>query len=155
MGGVQTRRGQQGRRGGGWGDDRGFRDRSEEQSLQGLESDVLGNLLSASGEIGGNTETAGWGTRTLGVPTVADRIAQTVVALELEVRTEEIFHDDSYGYRPRRSALDAVETCRRRCQKRNWVLDLDVAQFFDSVDHDLMVKAVQANTDKPWVVLYV
>jgi RNA-directed DNA polymerase len=97
----------------------------------------------------------GGGTRTLGVPTVADRIAQTVVALELEARTEAVFHDDSYGYRPRRSALDAVEACRRRCQKKNWVLDVDVQQFFDSVDHDLMVKAVEANTDKPWVVLYV
>ena len=64
----------------------------------------------------------GTGTRTLGVPTVADRIAQTVVALELEARTESIFYDDSYGYRPRRSALDAVETCRRRCQKKDWVL---------------------------------
>lgn len=97
----------------------------------------------------------GGGTRVLGVPTVADRIAQTVVALVLEPRTESIFHDDSYGYRPRRSALDAVDRCRRRCQQKNWVLDLDVAKFFDSVDHDLMVKAVEANTDCKWVVLYV
>ncbi len=97
----------------------------------------------------------GTGTRTLGVPTVADRVAQTVVALELGTRTESIFHDDSYGYRPRRSALDAVETCRRRCRKKDWVLDVDVQNFFDSVDHDLMVKAVEANTDQKWVVLYV
>ena len=97
----------------------------------------------------------GGGTRRLGVPTVADRIAQTVVALTLEARTEEIFHEDSYGYRPRRSALDAVAACRLRCQKKNWVLDLDVEKFFDSVDHDLMVKAVTANTDQAWVVLYV
>jgi RNA-directed DNA polymerase len=97
----------------------------------------------------------GGGTRVLGVPTVADRIAQTVVALALEARTESIFHDDSYGYRPRRSALDAVARCRQRCQQKNWVLDLDVAQFFDSVDHDLLIKAVEANTDQRWVVLYV
>lgn len=97
----------------------------------------------------------GGGVRILGVPTVADRIAQTVVALELEPRTESIFHDDSYGYRPRRSALDAVRACRARCWKKSWVLDLDVQKFFDSVDHDLMVKAVAANTDKPWVLLYV
>ena len=90
----------------------------------------------------------GGGTRVLGVPTVADRIAQTVVALALEARTESIFHDDSYGYRPRRSALDAVARCRQRCQQKNWVLDLDVAQFFDSVDHDLLIKAVEANTDQ-------
>jgi RNA-directed DNA polymerase len=89
------------------------------------------------------------------VPTVADRIAQTVVALELGARTESIFHDDSYGYRPRRSALQAVGRCRERCFRKDWVLDLDVAQFFDSVPHDLMVKAVEANTDKRWVLLYV
>ncbi len=97
----------------------------------------------------------GGGTRVLGVPTVADRVAQTVVALALEPRTESIFHPDSYGYRPRRSALDAVAACRQRCQKKNWVLDLDVQAFFDSVDHDLMVKAVAANTDQAWVLLYV
>src|SRR3954470_21520574 len=97
----------------------------------------------------------GGGTRTLGVPTVADRIAQTVVAMTLEARTEAIFHEDSYGYRPRRSALDAVGMCRSRCQKKNWVLDLDIEKFFDSVNHDRMVKAVAANTDQPWVVLYV
>ena len=97
----------------------------------------------------------GEGTRVLGVPTVADRVAQTVVAMQLEARTEAIFHDDSYGYRPGRSALDAVETCRRRCWKKDWVIDLDVASFFDSVDHDLLVKAVEVNTDHKWVVLYV
>jgi RNA-directed DNA polymerase len=97
------------------------------------------------------------GTRLLGVPTVADRVAQTVAALALEARTESIFHDDSYGYRPRRSALDAVAKCRSRCQRKSWILDLDVQKFFDSVDHDLMVKAVEANVtdDQRWVVLYV
>jgi RNA-directed DNA polymerase len=95
------------------------------------------------------------GIRILGVPTVADRIAQTVVAMQLEPRVEQIFHDDSYGYRVRRSALDAVETCRKRCWKRDWVINLDIRDFFGSVDHDLVVKAVEANTDQPWVVLYV
>ena len=97
----------------------------------------------------------GGGTRVLGVPTVADRIAQTVVALQLRPRTESIFHSDSYGYRPRRSQLMALTKCRERCWKKDWVVDLDVQKFFDSVDHDLMVKAVQANTDQKWVVLYV
>ena len=97
----------------------------------------------------------GGGTRILGVPTVGDRIAQTVVALALEPRTESIFHEDSYGYRPGRSALDALAVCRQRCRKKNWVLDLDVEKFFDSVDHGLMVKAVQASTGLPWVMLYV
>jgi group II intron reverse transcriptase/maturase len=91
----------------------------------------------------------------LGVPAVADRVAQTVVARRLEARVEPIFHQDSYGYRPGRSALDAVGVCRRRCWKSDWVIDLDIRKFFDSVPHDLVVKAVEANTDLPWVVLYV
>ena len=95
------------------------------------------------------------GVRVLGVPTVADRVAQTVAAMALEACTESIFHDDSFGYRPGRSALQAVARCRQRCWKRDWVLDLDVQKFFDSVDHALMVKAVEANTDQRWVVLYV
>jgi RNA-directed DNA polymerase len=95
------------------------------------------------------------GVRILGVPTVADRVAQTVVAMELEKRVEPIFHPDSYGYRPGRSALDAVGTCRKRCWEYDWVVDLDIQKFFDSVDHTLMVKAVEANADQPWVVLYV
>ncbi len=100
---------------------------------------------------------SGGGTRMLGVPTVADRVAQTVAALALQVRTESIFHPDSYGYRPQRSALDAVAACRQRCWKKNWVIDLDVAKFFDSVPWDLMIQAVQANitTDQRWVLLYV
>ena len=89
------------------------------------------------------------------VPTVADRIAQTVAAMELENRVEPMFHPDSCGCRPNRSALDAVGTCRRRCWEFDWVVDLDIQKFFDSVDHALMVKAVEANTDRPWVVLYV
>jgi RNA-directed DNA polymerase len=93
--------------------------------------------------------------RILGVPTVADRVAQTVVAMELESKVEPIFHHDSYGYRPNRSALDAVGECRRRCWRKDWVIDLDIAKFFDTVDHDLMVKAVRAHTDQAWVVLYV
>jgi RNA-directed DNA polymerase len=97
---------------------------------------------------------SGGGIRILGVPTVADRVAQTVAGMALEARTESIFHDDSYGYRPRRWALDAVAKCRQRCWKKDWVIDLDVAKFFDSVPWDLMVKAVQANitTDQKWVL---
>ena len=84
----------------------------------------------------------GGGTRILGVPTISDRVAQTVVARRLELKVEPIFHPDSYGYRPYRSALDAVAVCRERCWKSDWVIDLDIQKFFDSVDHDLMVKAV-------------
>jgi RNA-directed DNA polymerase len=97
----------------------------------------------------------GGGTRILGVPTVADRIAQTVVAKQLEPRTESIFHDDSYGYRPGKSPHQALEVCRQRCWKKDWLLDLDIRKFFDSLDHRLVVKAVKANTDQKWVLLYV
>ena len=97
----------------------------------------------------------GDGVRVLGIPCVADRIAQTVAARRLEAKVEPIFHPDSYGYRPHRSALDAVKACRERCWKTNWVIDLDVQAFFDSVPWDLMVKAVQARCTDAWVVLYV
>ena len=97
----------------------------------------------------------GQGTRTLGVPSVADRVAQTVVARVLEAKVEPIFHPDSYGYRPRRGALDAVAACRMRCWRTDWVLDLDIRKFFDTVPWDLVVRAVEANTDLPWVLLYV
>lgn len=99
----------------------------------------------------------GGGTRMLGIPTVADRIAQTVAALALEPRMERIFHPDSYGYRPGRSQHRALRKCRERCWKKNWVVDLDIQKFFDSIDHDLMVAAVEANitTDQKWVLLYV
>jgi group II intron reverse transcriptase/maturase len=78
-----------------------------------------------------------------------------VVARRLEEKVEPIFHQDSYGYRPGRSQLDAVAACRTRCWKYAWVIDLDIQKFFDSVSWDLTVKAVQAHTDLPWVVLYV
>lgn len=97
----------------------------------------------------------GDGVRLLGVPTLADRVAQTVVAKRLEVKVEPIFHPDSYGYRPKRSALDALAACRKRCWRYDWTIDLDVEKFFDSVPWDLVVKAVEAHATEPWVVLYV
>jgi group II intron reverse transcriptase/maturase len=78
-----------------------------------------------------------------------------VVATRLGEKVEPIFHPDSYGYRPGRSALDAVKVCRTRCWEHDWVIDLDVAAFFDSVDWDLMLKAVAAHCTEPWVMLYV
>ena len=97
------------------------------------------------------------GTRMLGVPTVADRVAQTVAAARLEAVVEPLFHPDSYGYRPGRGPLDAVAACRKRCWKYDWVIDLDIRKFFDSVPWDLVVKAVRHHTDHDtrWIVLYV
>ena len=89
------------------------------------------------------------------MPTVDDRIAHTVAAMYLERKVEPIFHRDSYGYRPGRSALDAVAVCRERCWRNDWVIDLDVRAFFDRVDHSLMLKAVARHTDQKWILLYV
>ena len=97
----------------------------------------------------------GGGTRMLGVPTVADRIAQTVVANRIGGKVEPIFHPDSYGYRPGRSALDAVKVTRQRCWRNDWVIDLDIQAFFDSVPWDLIEKAVARHCPEPWVLLYV
>ena len=95
------------------------------------------------------------GVRVLGVPTVTDRIAQTVVCQYLEPEVESIFHPDSYGYRPGRSALDAVATCRQRCWRYDWVIDLDIRTFFDSIPHDRLLAWVSKHTNRQWVVLYV
>ena len=140
----------------------------DRQSIEAFESDLGNNLYKIWNRMSSGTyfpppvmaveiPKSGGGTRILGVPTVADRVAQTVAALALEPRTESIFHDDSCGYRPRRSALDAVAKCRQRCWDKDWIIDLDVEKFFDSVPWDLMVKAVQANitTGQRWVLLYV
>ena len=97
----------------------------------------------------------GPGTRVLGVPTIADRVAQTATAMFLEPLVEPRFHPDSYGYRPKKSAHDAVGVCRQRCWKYDWVIDLDVQKFFDTVPWDLVVRAVEAVTDCRWVLLYV
>jgi group II intron reverse transcriptase/maturase len=97
----------------------------------------------------------GAGVRVLGVPNTADRVAQTAAAMLLEEKLEPIFHPDSYGYRPGRSAHDALAVARKRCWKRDWVLDLDLRAFFDSVPHDLLLKAVAHHTDERWVLLYI
>jgi RNA-directed DNA polymerase len=94
-------------------------------------------------------------TRTLGVPTVADRVAQTVVKRRLEPLLEPLFHPDSYGYRPKHSAVQAVGMCQRRCWQQDWVIDLDIAAFFDTLDHTLLLKAVRQHTDEGWVLLFI
>jgi RNA-directed DNA polymerase len=98
---------------------------------------------------------ANGGTRPLGIPTVADRVAQEVVRRYLEPLLEPWFHNDSYGYRPRRSAIDAIRTARQRCWRYDWVIDLDIKGFFDSIDWALLLKAVRKHTDCPWILLYV
>lgn len=137
------------------------------ESIEQFEADLKGNLYKLWNRLSSGCyfpppvrmveidKPGGRGVRILGVPTVADRIAQTVVAMVLEPLVEPVFHPDSYGYRPRRSALDAVEVCRGRCWKSDWVIDLDIQGFFDNLDHDLVLKAVSHHTDQRWVLLYV
>ena len=93
--------------------------------------------------------------RPLGIPTLSDRIAQMVVKDALEPLLEPCFDSDSYGYRPGKSAHDAVAQVRQRCWKRNWVLDIDIQSFFDSIDHDLMMRALGHHTQEGWILLYV
>ena len=93
--------------------------------------------------------------RSLGIPTISDRIAQMVVKNRLEPLVEPHFHDDSYGYRPGRSALDAIAQARRRCWRDDWVLDLDIRGFFDALDHKLVTTAVSRFTQCKWTLLYI
>jgi RNA-directed DNA polymerase len=95
------------------------------------------------------------GKRPLGIPTITDRIAQTVVTMTLEPDLDKIFHEDSHGYRPGKSALEAVGKTRQRCWRCDWVLDLDIKGFFDNIPHDLLMKAVRKHTDCKWVLLYI
>ena len=98
---------------------------------------------------------AGGKTRPLGIPTVADRIAQMVVVLQAEPFIEPYFHIDSYGYRKGKSAHDALMAAKQRCREHRWVIDLDVSRFFDTIDHGLLLKALEKHTTNPWVLLYV
>ena len=95
------------------------------------------------------------GTRILGIPTVADRVAQAVVRMVFEPCVEPIFMEDSYGYRPKKSALDAVGVTRKRCWKWDWVLEFDIKGLFDNIDHELLMKAVRKHANERWVLLYI
>jgi group II intron reverse transcriptase/maturase len=136
------------------------------ESLEAFEKDLKGNLYKIWNRMSSGSyfpppvrlveiPKASGGTRGLGIPTVADRIAQTVVTMVLEPEVEPKFHPDSYGYRPGRSALDAVGKARERCWRYDWVIDLDIKAFFDSLDWDLVERAVAHHTELPWVRLYI
>lgn len=95
------------------------------------------------------------GERLLGIPTVADRVAQMVVKMTFEPLVEPCFLSDSYGYRPNKSAIDAIRVTRARCWQQDWVLEFDIKGLFDNIRHDLLMKAVRKHTDNPWVCLYI
>ncbi len=136
------------------------------ESLTAFEKDLKGNLFKVWNRMSSGSyfpppvrlvgiPKDNGGTRPLGIPTVADRVAQTVGKMVFEPLVEPVFHEDSYGYRPGRSALDAVGVTRKRCWDADWVIDLDIKAFFDSIPHDLVERAVAHHTDLPWVRLYV
>jgi RNA-directed DNA polymerase len=136
------------------------------ESLAAFEQDLKGNLYKVWNRMSSGSyfpppvrlvEIAkdNGGTRPLGIPTVADRVCQTVAKMVLEPLVEPVFHPDSYGYRPGKSALDAVGMARTRCWATAWVIDLDIKSFFDSLDHALVERAVAHHTDIPWVRLYI
>lgn len=139
----------------------------DEESIEEFERNLKGNLYKLWNRMSSGSyfpppvraveipKKNGEGFRVLGVPTVADRIVQTVVAMYLEPEVEPHFHSDSYGYRPGRSAHQALGVCRERCWKSDWVIDLDLEAFFDSMDHELVLSAVSRHTDQKWVLLYV
>lgn len=95
------------------------------------------------------------GKRPLGIPTVGDRVAQMVVVMTIEPEIEPHFHEDSYAYRPKKSALDAVEKAKDRCYTFHWVLDLDIKGFFDNIDHELLIKALERHVKCKWAMMYI
>lgn len=136
------------------------------QSIEAFETDLKNNLYKIWNRMSSGSyfpppvrlveiPKATGGLRPLGIPTVADRVAQMVVKMHLEPIVEPCFHDDSYGYRPGKSALDAVATARQRCWRSDWVIDLDIKGFFDNLDHNLVMKAVRHHDKTPWVLLYI
>ena len=138
----------------------------DNQSIAEFESDLKNNLYKIWNRMSSGTyfppavkrveiPKADGGVRALGIPTVADRIAQTVVKMVLEPEVELHFHEDSYGYRPNKSAHDAVGVARQRCWRNNFVLDVDIKGFFDNIDHELMMKAVRKHTTCKWVIMYI
>ena len=95
------------------------------------------------------------GTRILGIPTVEDRVAQMVAKIYFEPNVEKIFHEDSYGYRPNKSAIQAVGVLRERCWRKDWVVDFDIKGLFDNIRHDYLIEMVKRHTEEQWIILYI
>jgi len=138
----------------------------DEESLSDFEKDLKNNLYKIWNRMSSGSyfpppvravdiAKRNGGQRRLGIPTVADRIAQMVAKMYFEPGVEPYFHADSYAYRLKRSAIQAVEVARQRCWLYNWVLDIDIKGFFDNIDHDLMMRAVRKHTDCKWLLLYI
>lgn len=138
----------------------------DEQSLKDFEQDLKDNLYKLWNRMSSGSyfpqavkrvdiPKGNGGIRPLGIPTVADRIAQMAVKMQIEPELERHFHPDSYGYRPDKSAHQALEQVRTRCWQRPWVLDMDIKGFFDAIDHELLMRAVDKHVAEPWQRLYI
>ena len=136
------------------------------RSLADFEADLKGNLYKLWNRLSSGSyqppavlrveiPKAGGGMRPLGIPTVTDRIAQMVVKLHIEPELEKHFHPSSYGYRPGKSAHQALRAAKQRCGRRAWVLDMDIKGFFDAIDHDLLMRAVERHVKETWQLLYI
>ena len=136
-----------------WRDDCAVPGEGARRPVQAVESRVAGSCF--TGPVRAVEIPKKGGVRVLGIPNVIDRVAQTVIRMALEPVVDKVFHPDSYGYRPCRSPHDALRVCRERCWASDWVVDLDVKAFFDTVPWDLMLRAVAHHTDQKWILLYV
>ena len=138
----------------------------DEQSISDFELDLKNNLYKIWNRMSSGTyfpkpvkavaiPKKNGGTRILGIPTVEDRIAQMVVKIYLEPNVEKIFHEDSYGYRPNKSAIQAIGVLRERCWRKDWVVDFDIKGLFDNIRHDYLIEMVKRHTNEQWIVLYI
>lgn len=138
----------------------------DNQSIADLEADLGNNLYKLWNRLASGTyfppavkavpiPKKNGGERILGIPTVSDRIAQTVVKQAIDPKIDPIFHHDSYGYRTGKSAIQAIGVVRERCWRYNWVLEFDIKGLFDNIDHTLLMKAVKHHVKEKWAILYI
>ena len=138
----------------------------DEQSIEGFEKNLKDNLYKIWNRMSSGSyfpkpvkavaiPKKNGGTRILGIPTVEDRIAQMVAKLYFEPQVEPIFYEDSYGYRPNKSAIQALEVTRARCWRKEWVLEFDIKGLFDNIRHDILMEMVKKHTQEKWIVLYI
>ena len=138
----------------------------DKESLESFQADLLKNLYKLWNRLSSGSyfpkpvrevtiPKANGSKRTLGIPTVSDRIAQEVIKAYIEPRLEATFHKNSYGYRPLKSAHQAVEAVREHVRQYAWVLDIDIKNFFDEVSHELLLNALDCHVEEKWVKMYI
>ncbi len=138
----------------------------DEQTIEEFEKDIKNNLYKIWNRMSSGTyfpkpvkavtiPKKNGKTRILGIPTVEDRVAQMVAKIYFEPNVEKIFHENSYGYRPNKSAIQAVGVLRERCWRRDWVVDFDITGLFDNIRHNYLIEMVKRHTNEQWIILYI